>query len=82
MGSTDDGHSTRGFGTLAVHAGAPHDPATGAVIESVCPRTSRDMEIESAIGTVMTDILGSDLPFYHLRPDQRWQPRRFVRVHS
>jgi hypothetical protein len=25
-----------GFGTLAVHAGSPHDPATGAVIEAVC----------------------------------------------
>ena len=25
-----------GFGTLAVHAGSPHDPVTGAVIESVC----------------------------------------------
>lgn len=24
------------FGTLAVHAGSPHDPSTGAVIESVC----------------------------------------------
>lgn len=24
-----------GFGTLAVHAGSPHDPVTGAVIESV-----------------------------------------------
>ena len=24
-----------GFGTLAVHAGSPHDPTTGAVIESV-----------------------------------------------
>ena len=24
------------FGTLAVHAGSPHDPTTGAVIESVC----------------------------------------------
>ena len=23
------------FGTLAVHAGSPHDPTTGAVIESV-----------------------------------------------
>ena len=23
------------FGTLAVHAGSPHDPSTGAVIESV-----------------------------------------------
>jgi len=26
-----------GFGTLAVHAGSPHDPVTGAVIEAVCP---------------------------------------------
>lgn len=26
------------FGTLAVHAGSPHDPVTGAVIESVGPR--------------------------------------------
>jgi hypothetical protein len=25
-----------GFGTLAVHAGSPHDPVTGAVIEAVC----------------------------------------------
>lgn len=25
------------FGTLAVHAGSPHDPTTGAVIESVRP---------------------------------------------
>lgn len=25
-----------GFGTMAVHAGAPVDPTTGAVIESVC----------------------------------------------
>lgn len=24
------------FGTLAVHAGAPHDPITGAVIAPVC----------------------------------------------
>ncbi|CEO58590.1 Cystathionine gamma-lyase [Penicillium brasilianum] len=40
MGSTDDGHSTRGFGTLAVHAGAPHDPATGAVIESISLSTT------------------------------------------
>ena len=26
----------RQFGTLAVHAGAPHDPHTGAVIAPVC----------------------------------------------
>jgi len=29
-----------GFGTLAVHAGAPVDPATGAVIESVSDSSS------------------------------------------
>ena len=28
--------SERAFGTLAVHAGSPHDPVTGAVIEPVC----------------------------------------------
>ena len=28
------------FGTLAVHAGAPHDPATGAVIESISLSTT------------------------------------------
>lgn len=36
MGSLDNSRSTeRGFGTLAVHAGAPHDPTTGAVIAPV-----------------------------------------------
>lgn len=36
MGSMENGHSTeRRFGTLAVHAGAPHDPVTGAVIAPV-----------------------------------------------
>lgn len=36
MGSMENGHSTeRRFGTLAVHAGAPHDPTTGAVIAPV-----------------------------------------------
>src|SRR3954469_9324749 len=29
-----------GFGTLAVHAGSPHDPATGAVIESISLSTT------------------------------------------
>lgn len=29
-----------GFGTLAVHAGAPHDPATGAVIEAISLSTT------------------------------------------
>ncbi|OTB08244.1 hypothetical protein M426DRAFT_317364 [Hypoxylon sp. CI-4A] len=30
----------RGFGTIAVHAGAPHDPTTGAVIESISLSTT------------------------------------------
>jgi hypothetical protein len=38
MGSMENGHSVdRQFGTLAVHAGAPHDPSTGAVIAPVSP---------------------------------------------
>ena len=31
---------TQGFGTLAVHAGAPHDPVTGAVIEPISLSTT------------------------------------------
>ena len=31
----ENGHTDRGFGTLAVHAGSPHDPVTGAVIAPV-----------------------------------------------
>ncbi|KAI0489886.1 Cys/Met metabolism PLP-dependent enzyme [Xylaria cf. heliscus] len=36
-----------GFGTLAVHAGAPHDPSTGAVIEPISLSTTFK---QSAIG--------------------------------
>ena len=37
MGSIENNHTTNArFGTLAVHAGAPHDPTTGAVIAPVC----------------------------------------------
>ena len=32
--------AARGFGTLAVHAGSPHDPATGAVIEAISLSTT------------------------------------------
>jgi O-acetylhomoserine/O-acetylserine sulfhydrylase-like pyridoxal-dependent enzyme len=39
MGSIENDQSTeRRFGTLAVHAGAPHDPVTGAVIAPVRSR--------------------------------------------
>ncbi|KAJ5677396.1 Cys/Met metabolism PLP-dependent enzyme-domain-containing protein [Penicillium maclennaniae] len=41
MGSMENGHSTeRRFGTLAVHAGAPHDPVTGAVIAPISLSTT------------------------------------------
>ena len=36
-----------GFGTLAVHAGSPHDPATGAVIEAISLSTTF---AQSAVG--------------------------------
>lgn len=36
-----------GFGTLAVHAGAPHDPTTGAVIEAISLSTTFQ---QSAVG--------------------------------
>ncbi|ERS96002.1 cystathionine gamma-lyase [Sporothrix schenckii 1099-18] len=37
----------RGFGTLAVHAGSPHDPTTGAVIEAISLSTTF---AQSAVG--------------------------------
>ncbi|KAG9847634.1 cystathionine gamma-lyase, partial [Aureobasidium melanogenum] len=33
-------HGQHGFGTLAVHAGSPHDPTTGAVIEPISLSTT------------------------------------------
>lgn len=76
MGSMENGHSTeRRFGTLAVHAGAPHDPVTGAVIAPVCLRLR-----PYSSGTAANHR--TDLPVYHLRPDQCRQPRWSVRVHS
>ncbi|KAJ5817909.1 Pyridoxal phosphate-dependent transferase major region subdomain 2 [Penicillium robsamsonii] len=39
--STENGHTAeRGFGTLAVHAGSPHDPVTGAVIAPISLSTT------------------------------------------
>lgn len=38
---------THGFGTLAVHAGSPHDPTTGAVIEAISLSTTF---AQSAVG--------------------------------
>ena len=62
------------FGTSAVHAGSPHDPVTGAVIESV-----RNLEAFAFYSTISDTR--PDLPVHHLCPDQRWQTRWFIRVH-
>lgn len=51
------------FGTLAVHAGSPHDPATGAVIAPVS-QISR-----TAARSTADKFL--DLPLHYLRSDQR-----------
>lgn len=68
MGSIENDHSTeRRFGTLAVHAGAPHDPVTGAVIAPVRLRIRLDSS-ETAAKTCI------DLAVHHLRPDQCRQP--------
>ena len=46
-----------GFGTLAVHAGSPHDPATGAVIEAVsqshylCSRHEKLINVKISLST-------------------------------
>ncbi|KAL2885951.1 Cystathionine gamma-lyase [Ceratocystis lukuohia] len=38
--SHNNSTAPRGFGTLAVHAGSPHDPVTGAVIEPISLSTT------------------------------------------
>lgn len=45
------------FGTLAVHAGSPHDPATGAVIESVGLVSSIGWELADSTDFALDDIL-------------------------
>lgn len=52
------------FGTLAVHAGSPHDEVTGAVIESV------GSPWVSAYGVFAHAT--ADISIYHLCPDRRW----------
>jgi hypothetical protein len=63
MGSTENTHTTeRRFGTLAVHAGAPHDPVTGAVIAPVCYALSLDLT------TFIDNYHRSPSPLPSLRP--------------
>lgn len=54
------------FGTLAVHAGSPHDPVTGAVIESVS-------QLPQFFGNkTMTDDR-IDLAIHYLCTNKRWE---------
>ena len=65
------GSEERQFGTLAVHAGAPHDPTTGAVIAPVSSRCLRyELFMEQR-----TDIITSDLPLNDLCSNQCWKAR-------
>lgn len=76
MGSTENTYTTeRRFGTLAVHAGAPHDPVTGAVIAPV-GLICRNFEWEK------TDDELLDFLVYYICPDERWKSCWPVRVHS
>ena len=61
------------FGTLAVHAGSPHDPTTGAVIEPVC--TLRCYVDRSGLGSLPVDF-----PLDDVRTDIRGASRRRIRV--
>ncbi|KAI4869595.1 Cys/Met metabolism PLP-dependent enzyme [Hypoxylon rubiginosum] len=45
--SIDNPSPAHGFGTLAVHAGSPHDPTTGAVIEPISLSTTYE---QTAVG--------------------------------
>ena len=58
------------FGTLAVHAGSPHDAVTGAVIESVSAANS-DKHRDAA-------LISSDFLINNVRTDRCRQARRRV----
>lgn len=63
-----------GFGTLAVHAGSPHDPVTGAVIEPVrCISPSNPKQ-----GLIIT----ADISLYYLCSDRGWAASGLVRIYS
>lgn len=66
----------RRFGTLAVHAGAPHDPTTGAVIAPVSQSVLESNGVSSNGLTIL------DFPLHDVRADQRRQSRRSLRIHT
>jgi cystathionine gamma-lyase len=60
------------FGTLAVHAGSPHDPVTGAVIEPVSVLVSSGTVSPSATGgskliTRLSDCQDEEIQFHAIR---------------
>lgn len=63
------------FATLAVHAGAPHDPVTGAVIEPVrCPvldkvlSSSLNNALDLAVHDIRADVTGPAYRRIRIRP--------------
>lgn len=64
----------RQFATLAVHAGAPHDPTTGAVI---APVSSQPLAL--LLGFIVQALIYQpDLPVYYIRPGKRRKAGRAV----
>lgn len=63
------------FGTLAVHAGSPHDPVTGAVIEPVS-------QSEQSFGNEVYLMTMVDLIIHYLCTNSRWEASRGLRVRS
>ena len=61
------------FGTLAVHAGSPHDPSTGAVIESVRISTS----VFFATAFIKSQL---DFTFHYVCADRSWETNWYLRI--
>lgn len=65
------------FGTLAVHAGSPHDPSTGAVIESVSPWLQCGLK-----PTQLLILFQQDFPLHHICTDICRQSSWALRIHT
>lgn len=62
------------FGTLAVHAGSPHDPVTGAVIEPVS-------QFWQAFGNETYLMMMIDLTIHYIRTNSGREASGRLRVH-
>ena len=62
------------FGTLAVHAGSPHDPVTGAVIESV--------GVLQVLESNLSSLRVTDISLDDLRADSSRQARGRIRIYK